>query len=95
MAVDLLNIEGMKEMAHQGPVVMVNLMRFRDRSLDATARAGTPICAYSRPVPMTQGARRHAAVDRRRQGGALGRRPAINGTIWRWCTIPRWPRSST
>ena len=34
MAVDLLNIRGLKELDHQGPVVMVNLMRFHDRSLD-------------------------------------------------------------
>jgi uncharacterized protein (DUF1330 family) len=34
MGVDLLDIEGLKALQHQGPVVMVNLMRFRDRSLD-------------------------------------------------------------
>ena len=43
-----------------------------------------------------QGARRHPAVDRRRQGGrARASRTAINGTIWRWCIIPRSPPSST
>ena len=30
MGVDLLNIEGLKELEHQAPVVMVNLMRFHD-----------------------------------------------------------------
>ena len=34
MGVDLLNVRGLKELEHQGPVVMVNLMRFRERSLD-------------------------------------------------------------
>ena len=34
MGVDLLNIEGLKDMDRQAPVVMVNLMRFRERSLD-------------------------------------------------------------
>lgn len=34
MGVGLLNIEGLKELEHQGPVVMVNLMRFHARSLD-------------------------------------------------------------
>jgi hypothetical protein len=31
MGVDLLNIEGLKALEHQGPVVMVNLMRFFER----------------------------------------------------------------
>ena len=34
MGVDLLNITGLKELEHQGPIVMVNLMRFYPRSLD-------------------------------------------------------------
>jgi hypothetical protein len=34
MAVDLLHIEGLEDLEHRGPVVMVNLMRFHDRSLD-------------------------------------------------------------
>jgi hypothetical protein len=34
MGVDLLNVRGLKELEHQGPIVMVNLMRFRERSLD-------------------------------------------------------------
>ena len=34
MSVDTLNVKGLKEIEHQGPVVMVNLMRFRERSLD-------------------------------------------------------------
>jgi len=48
MAVDLLNIEGLEAAEHQGPIVMVNLMRFRDRSLDGRAAAGMPICATAR-----------------------------------------------
>jgi len=53
MAVDLLNIEGMKEMAHQGPVVMVNLMRFRDRSLDGDGSGWDAYLRYSAlAVPM-------------------------------------------
>ena len=48
MAVDLLNIEGLKELTHQGPIVMVNLMRFHDARSMATAPAGMPICATAR-----------------------------------------------
>jgi uncharacterized protein (DUF1330 family) len=32
MGVDLLNVRGLSELEHQGPIVMVNLMRFRERS---------------------------------------------------------------
>ena len=53
MAVDLLNIEGLKEMEHQGPVVMVNLMRFRDRSLDGDGSGWDAYLRYSAlTVPM-------------------------------------------
>jgi uncharacterized protein (DUF1330 family) len=34
MGVNLLNVEGLEDLEHQGPVVMVNLMRFHARSLD-------------------------------------------------------------
>ena len=31
MGVDLLNIEGLENLEHDGPIVMLNLMRFHDR----------------------------------------------------------------
>jgi hypothetical protein len=34
VGVDLLNMEGLEALRHQGPVVMVNLMRFFERSRD-------------------------------------------------------------
>ncbi len=53
MAVDLLNIRGLEDMAHQGPVVMVNLMRFRDRSLDGDGSGWDAYLRYSAlTVPM-------------------------------------------
>ena len=53
MGVDLLNIEGLKELEHQGPVVMVNLMRFRDRSLDGDGSGWDAYLRYSAlTVPM-------------------------------------------
>jgi len=53
MAVDLLNIEGLKELAHQGPIVMVNLMRFRNRSLDGDGSGWDAYLRYSAlTVPM-------------------------------------------
>jgi uncharacterized protein (DUF1330 family) len=53
MAVDLLNIEGLKDMDHQGPIVMLNLMRFRDRSLDGDGSGWDAYLRYSAlTVPM-------------------------------------------
>jgi uncharacterized protein (DUF1330 family) len=53
MAVDLLNIRGLKELEHQGPVVMVNLMRFHDRSLDGNGSGWDAYLRYSAlTVPM-------------------------------------------
>jgi uncharacterized protein (DUF1330 family) len=53
MGVDLLNIKGLKELEHRGPVVMVNLMRFHDRSLDGNGSGWDAYLRYSAlTVPM-------------------------------------------
>jgi uncharacterized protein (DUF1330 family) len=53
MSVDLLNVKGLKELDHQGPVVMVNLMRFRERSLDGDGSGWDAYLRYSAlTVPM-------------------------------------------
>ena len=53
MAVDLLNVRGLNELAHQGSVVMVNLMRFRERSLDGDGSGWDAYLRYSAlTVPM-------------------------------------------
>lgn len=53
MAVDLLNIDGLEDMDYQGPVVMVNLMRFHDRSLDGDGSGWDAYLRYSAlTVPM-------------------------------------------
>ena len=53
MGVDLLNIEGLKELEHQGPIVMVNLMRFREHSLDGDGSGWDAYLRYSAlTVPM-------------------------------------------
>jgi uncharacterized protein (DUF1330 family) len=53
MAVDLLDIEGLQELEHQGPVVMVNLMRFHARSLDGDGSGWDAYLRYSAlTVPM-------------------------------------------
>ena len=53
MGVDLLNVRGLKEADQQGPIVMVNLMRFRDRSLDGQGSGWDAYLRYSAlTVPM-------------------------------------------
>ena len=53
MGVDLLNIKGLNQADHQGPIVMVNLMRFRERSLDGDGSGWDAYLRYSAlTVPM-------------------------------------------
>src|SRR3979490_1661361 len=53
VAVDLLNIEGLKQLQHHGPIVMANLMRFHDRSLDGDGSGWDAYLRYSAlTVPM-------------------------------------------
>jgi hypothetical protein len=47
VGVDLLNIEGLRDLEHQGPIVMVHLMRFRDRSLDGDGSGQNAYLRYS------------------------------------------------
>ena len=48
MAVDLLNVKGLQALDPLAPVVMVNLMRFREHSLDGD---GSGWDAYLRSRP--------------------------------------------
>ena len=53
MGVDLLNVRGLEKLDHRGPVVMVNLMRFRERSLDGDGSGWDAYLRYSAlTVPM-------------------------------------------
>ena len=53
MGVDLLNVKGLQEHDLQEPVVMVNLMRFRERSLDGDGSGWDAYLRYSAlTVPM-------------------------------------------
>ena len=53
MGVDLLNVKGLEQIDHQGPIVMVNLMRFRKRSLDGDGSGWDAYLRYSAlTVPM-------------------------------------------
>jgi uncharacterized protein (DUF1330 family) len=47
MAVDLLNVKGLQALDPHAPVVMVNLMRFRERSLDGDGSGWDAYLRYS------------------------------------------------
>ena len=53
MGVELLNVRGLEKLDLQAPVVMVNLMRFRERSLDGDGSGWDAYLRYSAlTVPM-------------------------------------------
>jgi uncharacterized protein (DUF1330 family) len=53
MAVDMLNIRGLDKLDQAAPVVMLNLMRFRERSLDGDGSGWDAYLRYSAlTVPM-------------------------------------------
>jgi hypothetical protein len=53
MAVELLNVKGLSELDQAAPVVMLNLMRFRERSLDGDGSGWDAYLRYSAlTVPM-------------------------------------------
>ena len=53
MGIDLLNIKGLEGLDYLGPVVMVNLMRFRAKSLDGDGSGWDAYLRYSAlTVPM-------------------------------------------
>ena len=53
MSVELLNVRGLEKLDLQAPVVMVNLMRFRERSLDGDGSGWDAYVRYSAlAVPM-------------------------------------------
>src|SRR2546429_9738673 len=53
MGVEFLNVRGLEKLDQQAPVVMVNLMRFRERSLDGCGSGWDAYLRYSAlTVPM-------------------------------------------
>jgi len=83
MGVDLLNIEGLKELEHQGPIVMVNLMRFRERSLDGDGSGWDGYLRYSAlTVPMIKARGGTLLWTGSAKAVALGRQ---DGNQWGLC----------
>ena len=96
MAVDLLNVKGLQELDRLAPVVMVNLMRFRERSLDGDGSGWDAYLRYSAlAVPMIKARGGTLLWTGDAKALALDSKPATSGIIWRLCTIRPLPPSST
>jgi uncharacterized protein (DUF1330 family) len=89
MGVDLLNIKGLKELEHQGPIVMVNLMRFHDRSLDDDGSGWDAYLRYSAlTVPMIKARGGTLLWTGDAQTVALGRQ---DGNAWDYLALVYYP----
>jgi uncharacterized protein (DUF1330 family) len=89
MGVDLLNIGGLKELEHQGQIVMVNLMRFHDRSLDGDGSGWDAYLRYSAlTVPMIKARGGTLLWTGDAKAVALGRQ---DGNAWDYLALVYYP----
>ena len=89
MSVDLLNVRGLEAIEHQGPVVMVNLMRFRARSLDGDGSGWDAYLRYSAlTVPMIKARGGTLLWTGDAKAVALGRQ---EGNQWDYLALVYYP----
>ncbi|RZN28960.1 DUF1330 domain-containing protein [Bradyrhizobium sp. Leo121] len=89
MGVDLLNVEGLKAMQPQEPVVMMNLMRFRERSLDGDGSGWDAYLRYSAlTVPMIKARGGTLLWTGNAKAVALGR---PDGNRWDYLALVYYP----
>ncbi len=92
MGVDLLNVKGLQEMDQQAPVVMVNLMRFRERSLDGDGSGWDAYLRYSAlTVPMIKARGGTLLWTGDAKTVALGRQ---DGNQWDYLALVYYPTVS-
>ena len=89
MAVDLLNVKGLQELDPLAPVVMVNLMRFRERSLDGCGSGWDAYLRYSAlTVPMIKARGGKLLWTGDAKAVALGRQ---EGNQWDYLALVYYP----
>jgi uncharacterized protein (DUF1330 family) len=92
MGVDLLNVKGLLELDQQAPVVMVNLMRFRERSLDGDGSGWDAYLRYSAlTVPMIKARGGTLLWTGDAKTVALGRQ---DGNQWDYLALVHYPTVS-
>jgi uncharacterized protein (DUF1330 family) len=89
MGVDLLNVRNLEAIAPDGPVVMVNLMRFRERSLDGDGSGWDAYLRYSAlTVPMIKARGGTLLWTGNARAVALGNE---NGNQWDYVALVYYP----
>ena len=89
MAVDLLNVKGLQELDPSAPVVMVNLMRFREHSLDGNGSGWDAYLRYSAlTVPMIKARGGTLLWTGDAKAVALGRQ---DGNQWDYLALVYYP----
>src|SRR3981081_1296771 len=89
MGVDLLNVRGLQAMELQASVVMVNLMRFRERSLDGDGSGWGGYLGYSAlPVALIKGRARAQREASSVKNVALGPQ---QGNQWDYVALVYYP----
>jgi uncharacterized protein (DUF1330 family) len=92
MGVDLLNVKGLQELDQRGPVVMVNLMRFHERSLDGDGSGWDAYLRYSAlTVPMIKARGGTLLWTGDARAVALGRQ---DGNQWDYLALVYYPTVS-
>ena len=89
MGVDLLNVKGLQALDPLAPVVMVNLMRFRERSLDGDGSGWDAYLRYSAlTVPMIKARGGTLLWTGDAKAVALGRQ---DGNQWDYLALVYYP----
>jgi hypothetical protein len=89
MGVDLLNVRNLEAITPDGPVVMVNLMRFRERSLDGDGSGWDAYLRYSAlTVPMIKARGGTLLWTGNAKGVALGNE---SGNQWDYVALVYYP----
>ena len=89
MGVELLNVRGLQELDLRAPVVMVNLMRFHERSLDGDGSGWDAYLRYSAlTVPMIKARGGTLLWTGDAKAVALGRQ---DGNQWDYLALVYYP----
>lgn len=89
MGVDLLNVKGLERIDPDGPIVMVNLMRFRKRSLDGDGTGWDAYLRYSAlTVPMIKARGGTLLWTGDAKAVALGE---VDGNRWDYLALVYYP----
>ena len=91
-----LNSDALAALPDDGPVVMLNLMRFRGRSLDGNGSGWDAYLRYSAlTIKLIKARGGTITWTGTAEAVALGVAEDNDGTMSPWSAIPRGPRSST